>query len=120
MNVNKRIYISLGAYVLLVIAAVTVPRFAAHGQDGLAEVAVAVVWFLLLGFLAVLTSLVSLVTVARAWKRLSPQHRGAGLAPAILSAVAILSLIVFLNHKGSEAAAIDTRPTHVTSPAKPK
>jgi hypothetical protein len=90
MNESKWLLGVCSMYVVLAGAAVTVPRMAAKGEDGLAAGATAAVCFLLLGALALVTSVVALAMTARAWKRLSVRLRVAGLSPAILSVVGVL------------------------------
>lgn len=117
MNERKWLLVVCGVYAVLAAAAATVPRIAAQGQDGLAAAATAAVCFLLLGGLALLTSVVALVMTARAWKRLTAGLRAAGLSPAILSVVGVLVFVAVLANRSDDAPTSPPMlPKKVTEP----
>ncbi len=87
---------------MVTVAAITVPRFAASGLQGLHAVGVAAGRFLLLGLVALVVSVAAVVITALAWKRLPLASRILGLAPMVVSTVAIVAVVggvsLFSNH----------------------
>ena len=117
MNQSVWLLVVCATYAVLAAAAATVPHIAPHGKEGLAAAATAAVWFLLLGTLALATSIVAMVMTVRAWRRFSVRLRAAGLAPAILSVVGLLALVAALGRSRDETPASPMSPTTVTAPA---
>lgn len=115
MKTERKLLLLSCGYLGTVVVALTVPRIAARGQEGLAAAGTAAFWFLLIALLALILSTMALVTVIRAWKRLSVRSRVTGTAPSVLSAAAILSLTLYIRHEASRES--DPPPGPATAPA---
>jgi len=114
MTTERKLTILVLEYLGLVVAALTVPKVAAQGQQGLAAAGTAAFWFLIIAFFACILSVFALVTALRAWKGLAVRYRIIGIAPGIFSLLAILSLILFLRYETSKES--DPMPGTVTKP----
>lgn len=117
MTTEKRLLTASLVYVLLAIAALILPRIAARGHDGLAAAGVAGAWFLLLGGVALIVSIVALAMTLRKWRQLSAKLRVAGLVPALVSAVAVFVLMVVVGKTDDPGAGLPVAPRAVTAPA---
>ena len=117
MTTERKLLILLCEYVVLVIASLTVPKFAAQGQEGLAAAGTAAFWFLIIAFFALILSVLALVTVLKAWKHLSVRYRITGMGPVVFSIVALLSVFLLIRHEISKEQQVPPAPA--TLPKSP-
>jgi len=81
---------------VLMIGAVTLPRFVPHGQGGFAAAANAAIVFLALAALGAIAGLLLLARTVRHFDRLGPTARVVGLMPAVVTIGGLVWLLGWL------------------------
>lgn len=95
-RLERSIYRGAALCGVLMVGAVTLPRFVPHGQGGLAAAAGATIVFLALVALSAVAGLWLLARTVRHFDRLGPMARVAGLMPAIVTIGGLVWLLGWL------------------------
>jgi len=95
---ENRIYRLSAVCGFLVALSFVVPRFVTNPEGGFAAGATAVMTFLLMLLVAAIFSFYLLAVTVRSYRDIAPGPRIAGIAPSLVLAIALVSLVLFLGY----------------------
>lgn len=93
---ERRIYRLCGASAVVVLLALTVPRFFPNQEGGLASAATAILVFLTLLTAAALVAIYLFIVTLRGYRQISTSARIAGIAPGVVLVLVLVLMFGFL------------------------
>lgn len=93
---ERRIYRLCGASAVVVLLALTVPRFFPNPEGGFASAATAILVFLTLLTLAALLAIYLLIVTVRVYRQISTPARIAGISPGVVLVLVLVLMFGFL------------------------